>query len=122
MAEQSGPSVAAIQARQAALSVRGRSAAAADRVLADTVRHAHNAAVTAGNRLDTISVEIDQCIHHQHALAVDTLLGAHEMQRQLLAKQRELIAIVAEASREAAAKRTVLEALRAHYTAAPGPP
>lgn len=120
MAEQSGPSMAAVRAMTAALSARRDTAADADRVLVDAVRGAHAATVAARRRLDAIGAEIDDCVRHQAAFAVDTPLGAHEFQRVLLAKHRELIAIAAEAQRDDAAKRALLESLRAQYSTTPG--
>jgi hypothetical protein len=116
MAEQSGPSVAAIQAEQAALSARHHTAADADHVLAEALLGAHAATVSARERLDTVAAEIDHRVRDQAALAVDTPVGAREFQKFLIAKHRELIVIVSEAHRDDAARRELLESLRPRYS------
>jgi hypothetical protein len=116
MAEQSGPSVDAIQAKQAALSARHDTVADADRVLADTVLGAHAATVATRDRLDAIAAEIDDCVQNQAAFAVATPLGAREFQKFLIAKHRELISIVVEARRDDAARQVLLESLRPQYS------
>jgi hypothetical protein len=120
MAEQAGPSVAAIQARQAALVTQHSAAAQADRVLAEALAGAHAATVEGASRLDTIAAEIDDAVRNQAALAVDTPVGAREFQRFLVAKQREIIAVVSHARELDSAKKTVLETLRSQYAAHAG--
>jgi Domain of unknown function (DUF4226) len=120
MAEQSGPSIAAIQARQAALSNRHSAVADADRVLADVLTGAHAAMRDSTIRLDAIAAEIDHAVRHQTGLAIDTPLGAHEFQNFLAAKQREIAAVVAQAHELGRAKRAVLESLRTQYAASDG--
>ncbi|HET9876865.1 MAG TPA: DUF4226 domain-containing protein [Mycobacterium sp.] len=115
MAEQSGPSAAALRAKQAALSARQGATSDADQVLAEILRGAHATTVAARERLDAIAAEIDDCLQRSAVFAVDTPLGAREFQRFLVAKHRELIAIVAEAQRDDAAKRALLESLRPQY-------
>lgn len=117
MPEQASPSAAAIAAQQAALSTRYRSAVEADQLLAEAVRDAHAATVAAGRQIDAVAAEIDSCLQHQAAFAVDTPLGAHEFQRFLIAKHRELIAIVDEAHRDDAAKQALLVSLPTQYSA-----
>jgi hypothetical protein len=117
MAEQTGPSVAAIRAKQATMSERQRTAAAADQVLAATLRDAHAAAAAARDRLDAIAADIDACVRSQETLALDTPLGSRDVQHLLLVKQRELIAVLEEAQRDDAARRAVLESLRVQYGA-----
>jgi hypothetical protein len=119
MAEQSGPSMAAIQAKQTGLAARDRATADADRVLADTVLGAHTATVAAADRLDAIAAEIDDCVRNQSAFAVDTSLGAREFQKFLITRHRELVAIVTEAQRDDAARATLLESLRSQYSTSP---
>jgi predicted RNA methylase len=121
MAEQSGPSVAALQAKQAALSARHSTAADADHVLAEAALGAHSATVAARKRLDAIVAEIDDCVRHQAALALDTPLGAREFRKFLIVKHRELITIVAEAHGDDAAKQAVLESLRPQYSDSASP-
>jgi hypothetical protein len=120
MAEQTGPSVAAMQGRQAALARQHSAAAEADRGLADALAAAHAATVEGARRLGTIAAEIDDAVQNQAALAVDTPLGAREFQRFLIAKQREIIAVVLHAHELDGAKKTVLETLRSQYAAPAG--
>lgn len=120
MSEQAGPSVGAIQERQSALASRHGTAAEADRVLAEVLADAHAAIRESVRRLDAIAEEIERAARHQPALAADTPLGAREFQKFLLAKQREIAAVVAHAHELSQAKRTVLEGLRAQYGANAG--
>ncbi len=116
MAEQTGPSVAAIQARQAALTGRHSTVADADRVLAEALASAHAEILESIRRLDEITAEIDRAASNQTDAAP---LGAREFQRFLVAKQREIAAVVAHAHELAQSKRAVLEGLRTHYAAVP---
>ncbi len=52
--------------------------------------------------------------------AVDTPMGAREFQKFLVAKQREIAAVVAHAHELDRAKSAVLQSLRAQYTLPPG--
>jgi hypothetical protein len=116
MAEQAGSSVTAMQARQAALAQRYSEVSEADRVLVDALVSAHAATVDGLARLDEIAAEIDHAVQNQAALALDTPLGAREFHKFLLAKQREIRAVVAHAHELDAAKKADLDALPAHYT------
>lgn len=116
MAEQSGPSVAAIRAKQAALADRYRAAATADRALVEVVQDGYAGSAAAGRRLDTIAAELDACVEQQALFAVDTPMGAREFQRLLLAKQRELIAVVVEAQQDVVARRELLQSLQPRYS------
>lgn len=116
MAEQTGHSVAALQARQAALAQRHSDAADADRVLAETLATAHAVSIESISRLSAIAGEIENAVQNQHAHALDTPTGAREFQRFLIAKQREIMGIVARAHELDSAKRAELEALRPQYT------
>jgi hypothetical protein len=120
MSEQSGPSVAAIQARQAALANQHGTVSDADRVLADVLASAHAAIRESIRRLDAIADEIERAAPDQDHLAVDTPMGAREFQKFLVAKQREIAAIVADAHELDRAKTTVLEGLRAQYAFSAG--
>lgn len=115
VAEQAGQTGDAVAARLAALSQRHDELAEADLKLASAVSDAH--AVTAGalSRLDHIEHEIESAVAAQDTLALDTVAGAHDWQRFLLAKQREIIAIVTEANEQASAKAAVLQELLASY-------
>ncbi len=120
MSEPAGPSLAAIQARQSALANQHGSVADADRVLADVVASAHAAIRESVRRLDAIADEIDRAVPNQAGLAVDTPLGAREFQKFLVAKQREIAAVVADAHELDRAKAAVLEGLRAQYASSGG--
>ena len=120
MTEQGGPSVAAIQARQSALADQHGTVADADRVLAEVLASAHAAMRKGARRLDAIADQIDHATLHQASLAIDTPMGAREFQRFLLAKQREITAVVEDARELSRAKSAVLEGLRDRYTASAG--
>jgi Domain of unknown function (DUF4226) len=118
MTEQAGPSVAAMQARQSALADQHGTVADADRVLEEVITGAHTAMREGARRLDAIAEQIDHAAVHRAQLAVDTPMGAREFQRFLLAKQREIAAVVEEARELSRAKKAVLDGLRDRY--APG--
>jgi hypothetical protein len=120
MPEQARPSVAAIQARQSALANQHGTAADADRVLAETLASAHAATRESLRRLNAIAEEIDRAAQAQADLAVDTPMGAREFQRFLVAKQREIAAVVADAHELDRAKKAVLDSLRARYAVSVG--
>ncbi len=115
MSEQAGPSVAALRARQSQLANQHNAAAEADRVLAEVLASAHAAMREGVRRLDAIAEEIESAVVHQERLAIDTALGVRELQRFLLAKQREITAIVTDARELGRAKSVVLESLRTQY-------
>ncbi|MCV7089976.1 DUF4226 domain-containing protein [Mycobacterium interjectum] len=114
--ERSGPSLGAIQARQSALAGRHSAASDADRVLAEVLASAHAATRESVRRLDAIAEEIDRAALQRGDLAAGTPLGARELRRFLLDKQREIARVVADARELGRAKRAVLEGLRAQYT------
>jgi hypothetical protein len=116
MSEQSGRALAAIQARQAALASRHSAVADADRVLAEALESAHAAMNESVRRLDAIAAEIDAATHGPAENAVDTPMGLRELQRFLVAKQREIASVVAHAHDLDHAKAAVLEGLRQQYT------
>lgn len=115
MAGQSGPSVAAIRAKQAVLADRYRTAAGADQVLAEVLQGASADTVAARRRLDAIAAEIAAWVRDPAGFAVDTPLGAREFQRLLVTKQRELITVVVDAQQGAATRQELVESLRARY-------
>ncbi len=115
MPEQAGPSLGAIQTRQAALAGQHNAASDADRVLAEVLASAHAATRESVRRLDAIAEEIDRVAVLRADLAADTPMGARELQRFLVDKQREIARVVADARELGRAKRAVLEGLRAHY-------
>lgn len=119
MPEQAGPSLGAIQARHAALAGRHGAVSDADRVLADVLASAHAATRESVRRLDAIAEEIDRAELQRGDLAADTPMGARELHRFLVDKQREIARVVSDARELGRAKRAVLEGLRAQY-ALPG--
>lgn len=120
MSEQPGPSLEAVEARRSALASQHGATSAADRALTEVLTSAHAAARDSVRRLDSIAEQIDRAVTNQTGLAVDTPMGAREFQKFLMAKQREIAAVVDEAREFGRAKRAVLESLRAQYTAGHG--
>jgi hypothetical protein len=120
MAEQAGLSIGAIGEKQAALSKQHVAAAEADRALAEALASAHAATLEGVRRLDAIAAEIDSAVKNQAALGLDTAMGAREFQKFLIAKQREILAVVAHAYELDGAKAATLEKLRQHYTGSAG--
>jgi Domain of unknown function (DUF4226) len=120
MAEQAGRSIGAIAESQAALSRRHGAAADADRALAEVLASAHAATVEGVRRLDAIAAEIDRAVANQTAIGLDTAIAAHEFQRFLIAKQREILAVVSGAHELDVAKKAALQKLAAHYTTSTG--
>ena len=118
MAEQTGHSVAAIRARQAALAAQHNSVSGLDRVLREALASAHAATIEGRSRLDAIAREIESAVQNQASLALDTPVGARELQHFLIAKQQEIITVITEARELDSAKRVVLEGLRPQYTEA----
>ncbi len=115
MSEQTGPSLGAIQARQSTLVSQHHTAAEADRVLAEVLASAHAATRESIRRLDAIGEEIDRAAADRTDLAADTPMGVREFQRFLLAKQREIAAVVTDAHELDRVKRAALDRLRAEY-------
>ncbi|RUP07103.1 MAG: DUF4226 domain-containing protein [Mycobacterium sp.] len=111
MSDQAGSSIDSIAARQAELTTRLRRATEADRVLTQTLAEAHESLRDSVRRLDAIAAEIEDA----RRLAVDAPLAAREFQRFLLAKQREISAVVTGARDMSRAKSAVLQGLRSQY-------
>lgn len=120
MSEQAGSSLAAIQERQAALARQHSTAADADRVVTEAITSAHAAIRESIGRLDAIAAEIDRAVQNQADFAADTRMGAGEFQKFLLAKQREIATVVANARELDHAKKAVLDSLRAQYATSAG--
>jgi hypothetical protein len=116
MSEQEGSSLAAIQARQGAMASLRGTVADADRVLAEALADAHAVMRDSVSRLDAIAAEIDRVASGRADPAVDTPMGAREFQKFLVAKQREIAAVVGHAHELDRAKSAVLQSLRAQYT------
>lgn len=119
MPEQAGSSLGAVQARQSALAGRHGAASDADRELAEVLASAHAATRESVRRLDAIAEEIDRADLQRGNLGADTPMGARELHRFLVDKQREIARVVSDARELGRAKRAVLERLRARY-ALPG--
>ena len=111
-----GNSVAALRARQSQLADQQAAVAEADRALAQLLADVHAAMRQGARRLDAIAGEIEAAAARGDGLAADTPLGVRELQRFLLAKQREMAAIVAEAHELARTKKVELQNLHALYT------
>jgi hypothetical protein len=118
MAEHTGLSVAAIQARQAALVARHSEVSDVDSVLREAVARAHAATVAGLARIDAIAEEIERAVQNQAVLALDTPLGNREFQKFLVAKQHEIISVIAEARELDALNKAVLQGITPHYTEA----
>lgn len=119
MAEQTGLSVAAIQARQAVLVARHSAVSEVDGVLRDAVANAHAATVAGLARIDAITEEIETAVRQQAVLALDTPLGNREFQKFLVAKQHEIISVIIETRELNDLNKAVLQGLRPHYTDTP---
>ena len=115
MTKPAGTAVAVIRAQQAALADRHSAVADADEVLKEVLAGAHAEMREAASRLDAIEAEIDRVISDQTGSAVATPLGARELARFLVTKQREIAAIVAHANELAHAKSVVLQGLQEQY-------
>jgi Domain of unknown function (DUF4226) len=120
MSEQAGPSVAAIRARQSALASQHGAVADADGALAEVLASARAAIHESIRRLDAIADEIERAALGRADLAADTPMGAREFQKFLVAKQREIAAVVADARELDRAKTAVLERLQAQYAVSAG--
>jgi hypothetical protein len=115
MADQAGLSMTAIQAEQATLARQYATVRDADQVLIEALVSAHAATVDGLARLDGIAHEIERAVQNQAELGLDTAIGAREFQKFLIAKQREIIAVVTHAQEVAATKKAALEALPVNY-------
>lgn len=104
-----------LRAWQSALASQHRAAVAADRALADVLASAHTVTRDSLRRLDTIADEIDRAVLDRAKFGIDTPAGVHEFQKFLIAKLREIGAVVADARELSRAKNTVLEGIRTQY-------
>lgn len=109
MADHSGPGAGALEAARTALTLRQAGAAGADRILAEIISGAHAATVAGINRLGAIAADIADAVPGGYP--TDNALAAREFQRYLVAKQREVHAVVAEAHRLDDAGRTRMASL-----------
>ncbi len=109
---QQGDSGDALGAARRALATRDAALADADAALAQAVTDAHAVAVAAVSRIDAIGAEIDAAASTQPK---DGPAGAHEIARQLVAKNRDIAVVVTDAKAAAHAKTAVLKALIDRY-------
>lgn len=116
MSEHAGPTVAALQARQVALASQHGALVEADHALTEVLASVHAALRDGIRRLDAIADEIDRAARGRSGLAVDTAIGAREFQNFLIAKTREIAALIADARELGHAKAVALEGLRAQYS------
>lgn len=114
---QQGNSAAALEAARLALAARDADLADADRVLAAAVADAHAVAVDSIGRIDAIKTEINASVSDQPK---DSTGSAHEFGRHLVAKNREIAAVVTEAVEMAKAKTVVLKELQDRYRTSAG--
>ncbi len=109
---QRGNSAAALEAARRALAARDADLADADRALAAAVADAHAIAVESIGRLDAIKAEVETAVSDQPK---DTAAGAREFGRNLVAKNRDIAAVITEAVASAQAKTVVLKELQERY-------
>lgn len=109
---QQGHSAAALEAARRALAARDADLADADRVLAAAVADAHAIAVDSIGRIDAIKADIDAAVTDQPK---GSAAGAHEFGRQLIAKNRDIAAVVTEAAAAVEAKTVALKELQERY-------
>ncbi|MEB4209263.1 DUF4226 domain-containing protein [Mycobacterium sp. 94-17] len=115
MPEQPEPPLEAVEARRSTLAGQRDAASEADRMLIDVLTSAHDAARAGVRRLDAIAEEIERATVNQADLAIDTPMGAREFRKFLVAKQREIASVVAEAREFGQAKSAVLQSLQDQY-------
>lgn len=102
----------ALDAARSALAARDGALAAADSALALVLDGAYRSAAGCVRRLDDLRAEIDVAVARG---PFESAAAAREFGAFLVAKNREIIAIVAEARADAAAKAVALQALAEHY-------
>jgi len=109
---QHGDSPDALESVRRTLAARAADLADADLALAEAVAGAHAMAVESIGRIDAIGAELD-------AAAAEAPGGspsaAHELSRTLVAKNRDIAAIVSEAKAAAQAKAAALKELTDRY-------
>jgi hypothetical protein len=115
MSEDAGSSVSALAEVGDALSARHDALVAADQALAAAVTEAHTVTVEALARLDAIGAEVENAVAQQHLLALDTAAGARDFQHFLLARHRDIIAVVDDALTRADITAAQLAGLRDNY-------
>lgn len=109
---QEGESGQALTAARAALTARDAELAAADRVLRAIVAEAHAVAAESVDRIAAIRADIDAA---PAGRSVDGPAAAHALSRLLIAKQREITAVVNAARAEVDAKTVALQGIAEQY-------
>ena len=105
-----------VTSARAALAATAARVAAADRLLVETVRDAHR--MESRERLAAIRAEIDAAVARR---SVATPAAGADFARFLLAKNREIAEIVAEARADAESKAVALQELATEYRSAAAP-
>lgn len=109
---QHGDSPDALESVRRALAARAADLADADLALAEAVAGAHAMAVESIGRIDAIGAELDAAATGAPG---DSPSAAHELSRTLVAKNRDIAAIVSEAKAAAHAKAAALKELTDRY-------
>jgi len=109
---QHGDSPDALESARRALAARAADLADADHALAEALAGAHAIAVESIGRLDAIGAELDVAAAGAPG---DSPSAAHELSRHLVAKNRDIAAVVSEAKAAAHVKAAALKALTDRY-------
>ena len=109
---QHGDSPDSFEAARRALAVRDAELAAADRDLAEVLTDAHALAVESIGRIDAINAELGATYIRPPG---DSPAAAHELSRHLVAKNRDIAAVVRDAQAAVQAKVVVIQQLTDRY-------
>jgi hypothetical protein len=109
---QFGDTADALEAARRLLAARDADLFDADRALAEAIHGAHAIAVDSIDRIDAITAEVETAATDHPK---DTAAGAREVGRHLLAKNREIAAVISEARAAAEAKTVALKELTDRY-------
>lgn len=101
-----------LDAAQRALAARDAELAVADRDLAEMLTDAHALAVASIGRIDAINAELDAVAAQPPE---DSPAAAHELSRRLIARNREIAAVVREAQAAVHAKVLAMQGLTERY-------
>ena len=112
MALQEGESGPQLASARAVLAARDADLADADRLMAEAVAAAHAAATQSIARMDEIRADLDAVAT---ARPPESPAEAHELTRLLVAKQREITALVQDARAVAESNSIVLQHLSERY-------
>lgn len=114
---QAGDSAETLAEARRALAARDAELADADRALIDVVAGAHAVAVESVRSIDVIASDIETAAAEEPK---DGPAAAREVERRLLAKNREIADVVSAARAEAEAKTIALRELTDRYRASFG--